>query len=180
MMMRFALAFCALAALAPAQAAEDVRISQIGFCITRTESGGCGEVALPGTFVDIARLQKRADGTRIVSFFSIQTVAPTTAFVHVLEAEDAESKVETAVIAANGPKLDELSKPLAAIGGKLKGGGYVVLTPFRGASGGNPPGRVFSEIPVRGPGVYNATVVDVTGKPLPGGEKVTFNISRSQ
>ena len=179
MNMRIALAFCALAALAPAQAADEPRVTQTGFCINRTETGGCGEVALPGTFVDIARLQKRADGTRIVAFFSFQNAALNTAFVHVLEAEDAESKIETTVLPANGAKLGDLSKPLAALGNKYKGGGHIVLTPFR-AAGGDAPARVFSEITVRGPGVYNATVVDITGKPLPGGEKISFNVSRAQ
>ena len=179
MIMRFALVLGALVALAPAQAADAARVTQAGFCITRTESGGCGEVALGGTFVDFARLQKRADGTRIISFFSNQKAEPNTVIVHVLEAEDAESKVETAIVPANGSKLNELSKPLAALGAKFKDGGHVILTPFR-VTNGDGTVRVFSEIAVRGPGVYNATVVDIAGNPVSGGEKVSFNVSRAQ
>ncbi len=179
MTMRLAVALCAFAALAPAYAADaPPRLTQAGFCITRTESGGCGEVALPGTFVDMSRLQKRADGTRIVSFFTIQIADPNAVLVHVVEAEDAESKIETNVVAANGAKLNELTKSLSALGAKYKDGGHVIITPFR-FKGGEAV-RVFSEVPVRGPGVYNATVVDASGTVLTGGEKISFNVSRGQ
>lgn len=169
-------ALTGMLALAPdLAAAVGPTVTRQGFCVTRSETG-CSELALPGTMLDIARLPRRADGTRTIAFFSVQDVPAKGAIVHMLEAEDAEPQVDAVVGDAGGGKADDLMRALKALGAKAKGLGAVVLTAFRPAPDRAEPYRVFSEIAVRGPGLFHGRVVDLKGNPIPGSEPVTFGV----
>ena len=150
-------------------------VKRQGFCVIRSDTG-CTEVALPGTMIDLARLPKAADGTRLIYFYSTQTLPADAILIHVLEAEDADPEVDTVVSEALQAKAAGLKTTLKKLAAKFGFKGAAVLTPFRIESKDNAPSTVFSQIAVHSPGVFYGSVVDAKGALIPASERISLNV----
>jgi hypothetical protein len=160
----------------PAVLAGDAAVTVQGFCIAKTGTR-CEEVALPGSTVAYDRLPKRADGARVVYFYSDQRAESKTILLHALEAEDMDAGVRLAVPKALASQATALGPALEAAARTFGKGGLVEVTPFETVAGGA-PSRAFSVIAVEGPGVFSGQVLDRTGAPVAGSARVSFTVTR--
>jgi hypothetical protein len=174
---RTALAIAAVFLSSMSLAADSkVQVTQQGFCVFR-EDERCWEVALPDTSVDITRLPQLPDGTRVVYFYSDQTIDGAATFLHVLDSEDDIAGVEVVLPEGTGRNADALRKDFIAAAEKVGSVGAVTVTGFT-SRGTGAKVRTFSTIPVTGPGIYSGRVVGIDGKPVPNSEKVSFTAIR--
>lgn len=168
-----------LAGPVPSGPATAIELRKEGFCLRRIEQR-CLEVALPASApIEFARLPLLPDGRHGIWFYSDQVAGSKAVFVHVLESldEDAGVRVEGSDSApADRPplaaRLKSLGQTLTTSGGA---GGSVLLTAFRG-SGGTEADRVFSAIPIEGPGEFAGRVVDLNGALVPGSQRVSISV----
>jgi hypothetical protein len=159
--------------------ASSVELLKEGFCLRRIEQR-CLEVALPASApIEFARLPVLPDGRHCIYFYSDQVAGSKAVFVHVLESldEDAGVSVEGSDSAAVdrpplAARLKNLGHTLTASGAAS---GSVLLTAFRG-SGGTDADRVFSVIPIEGPGEFAGRVVDLNGGLVPGSQRLTISV----
>ena len=155
----------------------DILIVGQGFCIKKTEMK-CEEVALPDATVQFERLPKGADGTRIIYFFSDQKVGTDGLFAHALEAEDLDQAADYIAPRAPTRGTGDLAAQLKALAEKVGHGGAVLVTAFQIGRSSGKVVRVFSSLPVRGPGVIAGQVVDLDGMPVSVSKRLTFSVSR--
>ncbi len=172
-----AMTFVCVLMLAKA-ACADANILRQGFCVTKT-ANGCGEVILPDTRVDIARLPKLPDGTRGIYFYSSQQVMSKTTLVHLLWAEDSASHVEYSLPQKAGPQANSLKASLKALVTKLAPEGAVTVTPFS-FDPAEQPSLAMSFIPVTGPGSYDARIVDLKGVTVSGSQPVSISVIQTK
>jgi hypothetical protein len=153
--------------------AAPVTVERQGFCVTKSATS-CSEVALSNTNVDLNRLPKLDNGTRVIYFFSVQKADINSTFVHVLESEDTDSHVDYNISSAAGDHSSKLMPALKAVAKKLITDGGGVVTAFHVARAGE-PAMVFSSIPVTGPGVFHGSVVDLKGNLIPSSERISIS-----
>jgi hypothetical protein len=175
-MMRALVTAAVLAAASPA--AAQVSFERYGFCATEADLR-CIEVVLPNTTIEIRRLSKDAEGSRVLPFYAVPRDRIEGVLVHVLEAEDAEPAVEIAPLPAACAKVKNLKSKLEALSKKVAGEGEVRVIPFCGGGKGTETPQLFSFVPVRGPGNFHGRVVDVEGALVPGTQRISVGVIRS-
>jgi len=173
--------FSAVGALArtptasPPPATPPVEVSHQGFCIHKVELR-CLEVVLPASApVEFDRLPLLPDGRHGIYFYADVVASPKAVFVQALESLDEDASVTAQ--SSDSARADQppLAAALAALGRKLASSGALLLTPFHGG-GGDEPVRVFSALPIDGPGEFSARVVDLNGTPVPGSIRSTMSV----
>jgi hypothetical protein len=158
--------FLAVAALMSSTAsAEDITLLNQSFCVTRTETGGCGETVLPGTTIDLSRLPRDAAGVRVLYFYTDQSATTGQALIHALRFEDSDPDTKYVIdqsVRQNSPGVLTQLKKIAS---STEQDGLRVFSVFSVAPHQN--GRFFSSIPIPGPGPVHAEVFKLRGQHLP-------------
>jgi hypothetical protein len=163
-------------AAAAATAAEPAVLQQ-GFCINRDEQR-CVEVALPGTTVDLSRLARLEDGTRVVYFYSDHQADAGTVFIHVVELEDEDENVDVIFPDKFSDKSESARESLAGLAAKLGTTGTALIAPFEATGPAATKERIFTQVRVAGPGYFSGRVVDRSGRLIDNSQRITFGVLR--
>jgi hypothetical protein len=172
-----AVLFCTAALVSSPVHAADVTVLRQGFCVTKSDSG-CGEVILPGTMIDFARLPKGPDGKPVIYFYSVQKTTGKATFVQIVQSDEAENNVDYQPLAGGGAQPADLKPALKALIKKLAPEGGVVVTPFR-TNAADDKVIAMSAIAVSGPGVFHASVVDLKGNLIPVSTPISIDVRQS-